>query len=813
MVVSLNLIIAISVFFLFFFILVLVFRKKRKEQLKRSLDMALFLVKLPKYENQGEEHGNKQEEERKMISIMEQFYANFLYMDKGENLLKKFFKGVPRVVFEIASETGRGDISFYVAVPSQYEKSINKYIQGAYSGAVVEKISDDYTIFEPEGEIVASYLKLKKTFFLPVNTYEDLGRDPLEAVVNSVGKISPDEGSGIQIVVRPATFNLAKKGEKLLSKLINDEKKLDEAVKYVCAGNLIKFFREIGEMFKSDKKDDASRERKGAKVDEATVQMIRSKIKKPGFEVNVRFLGVAKDKQRAQEILRNMEGSFSQFMSGLNGFGFKKVEKGRRLKRMIYDFSFRDFREDQSIILNSTELASIFHFPLSHIESPYIKWVKTKEAPPPSELQEKGLLSIGEAVYRGEKKEVNIATRNDRRRHFYIIGQTGVGKTTVMREMIRQDMEKGEGVGIVDPHGDLVEDTLKNVPEDRIDDVVLFEPFDRARPCGLNMLEWDTPEQRDFAVSEMVTIFSHLFPSEIIGPMFEYYMRNAMLAIMADKDNPGTLAEIPRIFTDEKFMEEKLSKVTDHMVRNFWLKEWKQTTGQTRSDMLGYVVSKIGRFITDEMMRNIVGQQKSGFDLNKIMDGKKIFLANLSKGLTGEVNSSLLGLILVSKMQIAALRRARVSEEERKDFYLYVDEFQNFTTDSVATILSEARKYKLNLILAHQYMPQLKEEIRDAVIGNVGTMVSYRIGTGDAEFFEKHFQPEFSKFDLTNLDNFQYITRMMIEGKVASPFKVNAPKPAPGNEEVAKAARKASKLKYGKPKEVVEEDILQRAKL
>ena len=489
---------------------------------------------------------------------------------------------------------------------------------------------------------------------------------------------------------------------------------------------------------------------------------------------------------------------------------------------MVYDFSFREFRTNQAVILNSAELTSIFHFPLSHIESPYIKWVKTKEAPPPSELPEKGLLTLGEAVFRGEKRKVNIATKGDRRRHFYIIGQTGVGKSGLLSEMIRQDIENGEGVGVIDPHGDLVEDTLRNIPKERIDDVVLFEPFNRDRPCGLNMLEWDTPEQRDFAVSEMVTIFSHLFPAEIIGPMFEYYMRNAMLGIMADKDNPGTLAEIPRIFTDDKFMEDRLSKVSDHMVRNFWLKEWKQTTGQTRSDMLGYVVSKIGRFITDEMMRNIVGQQKSGFDLNKIMDERKIFLANLSKGLTGEVNSSLLGLILVSKMQIAALRRARIPEGEREDFYLYVDEFQNFTTNSVATILSEARKYRLNLTIAHQYMPQLKEEIRDAVIGNVGTMLSMRIGTTDAEFLEKQFEPEFSKFDLTNLDNFQYIIRMMLDNKVTSPFKVHATKPKKymledeeeeSADKIAEAIREASTLKYGKPREIVEAEILERAKL
>jgi hypothetical protein len=797
------------IFFLFFSIII--FRKRKRSRLNRSLDMILFLVKLPRYENS--ERKDK-EEERKMISKMEQIYSNFLYLDRGENFFTKFFKGEKRVVFEIASETGQGDISFYIAVPSDYENSLNKYIQGVYPGAVLEKIVSDYTIFEPKGEVSASYLKLKNTFFLPVNTYEELGRDPLESIVNSISGIKPDEGAGIQIILKPSSFNLRKKGEKLLYEILDKGKNLDESIAGIQSGFINKFFKVLAEiLLKKEKQETDLNKKKDLKVDEATIQMIRSKIKKPGFEVNIRLIGVSKEKERSKEILRNLESSFSQFMSGLNGFSFIGLKKKKKIKQMIYDFSFRDFKKNQSILLNSEELTSVYHLPLSHIESPYIKWVRTKEAPPPSELPDDGLNCLGEAVYRGENKEVYIASREDRRRHFYIIGMTGVGKTTLQREMIRQDIEKGEGVAVIDPHGDLIEDTLANIPKERMDDVVLFEPFDRERPCGLNMLEWHTPEQRDFAISEMVTIFSHLFSAEFIGPMFEYYMRNAMAAIAADKDNPGTIVEIPRIFTDNQFMEERLSKVSDFMVRSFWLKEWKQTTGQTRSDMLGYVVSKIGRFVSDEMMRNIIGQSKSGFDLEDIMNNKKIFLANLSKGLTGEINSSLLGLILVSKMQIAALRRARIPEKERSDFYLYIDEFQNFTTNSVATILSEARKYRLSLILGHQYMPQLKEEIKNAVVGNVGTMVSYRIGATDAEFLENQFQPEFSKFDLSNLDNFQYIIKMLVNNKVTSPFKINAPKPTPGNKERADAVRRISKMKYGRPRSIVESEIIERSRL
>ena len=377
--------------------------------------------------------------------------------------------------------------------------------------------------------------------------------------------------------------------------------------------------------------------------------------------------------------------------------------------------------------------------------------------------------------------------------------------------MIAQDIKNGHGVAVVDPHGELVEHVLANIPKERAEDVVLFEPFDMERPCGLNMLEYDTPEQKDFAVQEMIAIFYKLFPPEIIGPMFEHYMRNAMLALMADKDNPGTLVEIPKMFTDPTFLQKRMAKVSDPVVRNFWLKEWTATTGSTRSDMLGYVVSKVGRFIENEMMRNIIGQSKSGFDLSKIMDEKKIFLANLSKGLTGEVNSSLLGLILVSKIQMAAMRRARVPEEQRTDFYLYIDEFQNFTTDSIATILSEARKYKLNLIMAHQYMPQLKQEIRDAVLGNVGTIGTFRIGAEDAENLEKQFEPGFSRFDLVNLDNFTMIIKMMISNKISTPFKMQTLPSPKGRPEIIEPIKKIAKIKYGKPKQIVEQEIMQRS--
>ncbi len=770
-----------------------------------GLDMVLFLVMMPKNPSKKEETAQK--EEKMLISQMEQVFANFLYLKKP-----KLFQSPACVALEIASQIGSSDISFYVAVPKYLESVLEKYVQGVYPSAVVDKVPQDYTIFEPQGATAGAYFKLSENPLFPISTYQVLEKDPLSLITNNLSKITANEGAAVQVVVRPLSgLNLRKKGEKALKKM-REGKPARAAVAAAFQPVIMDLFED---MFKSStgpkKKEFEPENKKEQGIDQKNYDAIQSKIQKQPFEANIRVLASAQTEARAEEILNHLVSAFSQFsMSAVNSLEPKEVYK-KELRKLVYDFSFRNFNKNQANILNLEELASLYHFPTHFIETPYIKAAKSGVAAPPSDLPDKGVNLIGRVLFRGEEKKIYFATREDRKRHFYIIGQTGTGKTSLLKEMIRQDIENGEGVAVVDPHGELVEQVLAYVPKERVEDVVLFEPFDLERPCGLNMLEYDTPEQKDFAVQEMIAIFYKLFPPEIIGPMFEHYMRNAMLALMADKDNPGTLVEIPKMFTDPAFLQQRIAKVSDPIVRNFWLKEWAATTGNTRSDMLGYVVSKVGRFIENEMMRNIIGQSRSGFDLSEVMDKGKIFLANLSKGLTGEVNSSLLGLILISKMQMAAMRRARISEEQRKDFYLYIDEFQNFTTDSVATILSEARKYKLNLIIAHQYMPQLKQEIRDAVLGNVGTIGAYRVGAEDAEFLEKQFEPAFSRFDLVNLDNFTLIMKMMINNKTSTPFKLEIITPQKGKPEIVEAIKKLSKLKYSKPREVVEQDIIQRS--
>jgi hypothetical protein len=548
------------------------------------------------------------------------------------------------------------------------------------------------------------------------------------------------------------------------------------------------------------------------------VKKFEEKSSRPGFNYNLRIVTSSSDQNAADINLKNILASFMQYsMPPFNGFKVKK----RKTSKIVTDYIFRVFRKSFGI-LNTEELASLWHPPTKYTETPNLNWLQAKKAPPPQNIPEQGLI-LGKNVYRGTETQIYMK-RDDRRRHTYIIGRTGTGKTELMKNMAIQDIRNGEGICIVDPHGDLVEDVLQYIPKERADDVILFEPFDLERPFGLNMLEVKEASQKDFAIQEMISIFYKLFPPEMIGPMFEHNMRNVMLTLMEDEQYPGTIADIPRMFTDNDFQKYKLSKVRDPIVRSFWEKEMAKTSDFHKSEMLGYLISKVGRFVENEMMRNIIGQSQSSFDFRKVMDEGKILLVNLSKGKTGEVNAKLLGLIIVSKLQMAALSRSDIPEEQRKDFYLYVDEFQNFVTDSFATILSEARKYRLNLVMAHQFISQLSVEkegtshmdsrMKDAVFGNAGTMICFRIGVDDAEIMAKEFAPVFSDFDVINIDRFNAYVKLMIDGTASRPFNMSTfPKPPGANSEFAEAVKKLSKLKFGRARSEVYADILERTKL
>jgi type IV secretory pathway TraG/TraD family ATPase VirD4 len=424
---------------------------------------------------------------------------------------------------------------------------------------------------------------------------------------------------------------------------------------------------------------------------------------------------------------------------------------------------------------------------------------------------------LGDALFRGEMRPVYM-TDEDRRRHLYIVGQTGTGKSTLIGNLVMEDIRSGKGLAIIDPHGELVENALGFVPKERLDDVIYFNAGDLTRPMGMNMLDYnfDRPEEKTFIVNEMINIFDKLYDLKTTGgPMFEQYMRNALLLMMEDMPNePATLIEVPRIFSDPAYRARKLARIKNPVVVDFWEKEATKAGGEASlANMTPYITSKFTSFISNDYMRPIVGQPKSAFNFREVMDSGKILLVNLSKGRIGDLNAQLLGLIITGKMLMAALSRADIAEgADRRDFYLYIDEFQNFATDSISTILSEARKYRLDLIVAHQFIAQLTEKIRDSVFGNVGSILAFRVGPQDAEFLEKQFEPVFTRQDLVNIDNLKAYARLLIDGQTSRAFvmKVGTASWRGGDKDIAQKMKEYSRTKYGEDRQVVEEGIYRR---
>ncbi|MBX4191826.1 MAG: type IV secretion system DNA-binding domain-containing protein, partial [Candidatus Doudnabacteria bacterium] len=702
---------------------------------------------------------------------------------------------------------------------------------GEYPSAQIDVVKP-YNIFSKNSAVAAAEMGLQKNYVFPIRTYKVMESDPLNSLTNSLSKLSEEEGAVIQLLISPAHNHWQAKPRNFALR-IQQGKNPDAVTASISMKIMNSVFDGINSIFDSffnSNKDPQNRmpgfiDPTGKNkpinltpMQQELVKKFEEKASRPGYNFNLRVVSSSTDMAMADTNLRNILSSFMQYsMPPFNGF---KVLK-RKQQQIISDYIFRVYRNNNEV-LNTEELSSIWHLPTRYIETPNIKWLSAKKAPAPTNVPASGTL-LGHNVYRGIDTKIYIE-REDRTRHTYIIGRTGTGKTELMKNLAIQDIRNGEGVCIVDPHGDMVEDVLKYIPKERAEDVIVFEPSDMDRPLGLNMLQAKDPSQKDFMIQEMIAIFYKLFPPEMIGPMFEHNMRNVMLTLMEDQDYPGTIADIPRMFTDTDFQKYKVAKVKDPIVRSFWEKEMAKTSDFHKSEMLGYLISKVGRFVENEMMRNIIGQPHSAFDFREVMDKGKILLINLSKGKTGEVNAKLLGLIIVSKLQMAALSRADIPENQRKDFYLYVDEFQNFVTDSFATILSEARKYRLNLIMAHQFISQLAQQkegssamdssMRDAVFGNTGTMISFRIGVEDAEIMAKEFAPVFNQFDVINIDRYNAYVKLMIKGTASRPFNMETyPKPEGADSATALAIKNLSRLKFGRARAEVEAEILHRTRL
>lgn len=755
---------------------------RTKGSLARALNMSLFSVTLPR-DNGG--HDGTGKSFKDLLAVMEQLYSSFTNIhSKGWN---KFIYGEPYISLEMAVDHVGEEIRFYIAVPRNYEQVFEKQTHSFFPTAEVEKVRD-YNIFNPEGVSMGSAMLLAKEQILPFKTYQYLQSDPLNAIATALSKLEREgEGAAVQILIRP-------------SHQTNLHKTAIGIIKEMAKGYSYREARLRAGSGRAATTPDQMMNRAITPIDQAILQALQAKTTQPAFDANIRILVSAGNEMRAQQLLRELEGSFVQFTANeLNGFKANKIT-GRALEKLIFNFAFRLFDERQTVFLCTEELTSIFHFPLATTSAPRIKFIKSRSVEPPVGLPQEGLI-LGRNHFRGVETVIRM-TDNDRRRHFYILGQTGTGKSTFMENMAYQDIMNGAGVAFIDPHGTAVQKLLGQIPPERRDDVIVFDPSDIGRPLGINMLEFDPrfPEQKTFIVNELLSIFQKLFLAETMGPMFDQYFRNAVLLLLDDYEHERpTLLNIPRVLTDAAYRKDKLSRETNPIVKSFWEQEAEKAGGEAAlSNMAPYITSKISGFIANEYLRPILSQVDSAFNFREVMDGRKILMVNLAKGKIGDINANLLGMLVVGKLLIAALSRVDVPEEMRPDFNLYIDEFQNFTTDSIATILSEARKYHLNLIIAHQFVKQLIDKIRDAVFGNVGSMAVFRVGADDAEFLKNQFEPVFTYHDLTNIDNFVAYVKLLINNQVTRPFNIKIDYPHDSDPGVAQDIKERSRLRYGK---------------
>ena len=653
---------------------------------------------------------------------------------------------------------------------------------------------------------------LRKNFAYPIATYMESKRDASRALLNALSAATREDGIGIQILIRPANERWAKSAVSVSEKIIEDKDKKKTGLSVFFSPSEI-----MESLWKPPESDDKKPEDKKPlnSVEQATVDAIQEKTRYPGYEVLIRTVVSSNTAARSQVILKNIVAAFALFDSPtFNGFKFTLA---KNIEELTSSYIFRFFPQQvNKNILNSVELATIFHLPdQNSIPSSQVKRQMSKQVDGPTQVMETGLL-LGYNEFRGVKKPIRLSDK-DRRRHIHIIGQTGVGKSVLQENLAYQDMLDGRGFALVDPHGDLAEHLLEKVPKERVEDIIYFNPSDMDNPIGLNMFEFDHPDQKDFLVQEAIGMLYGLYDpghTGIVGPRLEHIFRNCALLLMSDPAG-GTFVDIPKLLVDDSFRNNKLKYVTDQQVLDFWTKEFPASQRSSEAgEVISWVIAKFGPFISNDAMRNIIGQTKSGFDFQDIMNNNKILLVNLSKGKLGDLNSKLLGIVFVMKFQAAAMARAKIPEDERKDFTLYVDEFQNFATDSFETILSEARKYRLSLVLANQFMTQLKEELREAILGNVGTTITGRIGITDAEIMVKRYTPVFDAEDLTKLPNFESVCVAQIEGVPSAPFSMAwIPPMGHQNAQLGDALRRLSAAKYGHPRAQVEREIAARTSM
>jgi len=746
---------------------VFIFLKNRKRE-ETSIDSVLLSVALPR-------------SNEIKIDAMEQLFSSLYSIKKGGYWQK--FDIQPVISFEMVAK--QEDIRFYVWAPKKLKDLVEKQINGNYPDAEILE-TDEYNIFTNDGKVAYKSFQLGKGNIYPIKTFKDLATDPMAGITSALAKMGPGEAAAIQIMISPAESDWQKEGGKFIS---------------------------------DTKKQESDPEKAKFSTPAKTLEAVENKVGKPGFETSIRIIAVSGDEASAKSHITNIGGAFAQFSGDLNNLKGRKIRrKGAFMEDFLYRYQpmFNVFGNHPSI-LNSEELATIFHLPNKQITTPHIYWLNAKTAPAPAQIPNEGL-HLGVSSYRGIKREVYISNE-DRMRHVYIIGKTGTGKSEMLKDMILQDIKEGKGVCFMDPHGDAVEDILKLIPPERAEDVIYFNPNDTERPIGMNLLEAKTEDEKHFAATSIINLMYKLFDpykTGIVGPRFEHGVRNAMLTVMAEPGN--TFVELMRAMTDSRYVQELLPKVTDPIIRRYWTDQIAQTSDFHKSEVLDYTVSKFGRFVTNKLIRNIIGQSQSSFDFRKVMDEGKILLINLAKGELGEENSNFLGLLLVPRILMAAMSRSDVSMEDRRDFYFYVDEFQNFATPDFAVILSEARKYKLGLCVANQFIGQVGEEVKNAVFGNVGTIISYRVGVTDANYLQHEFTPTFGEDDLLNVERYHAFIKTIVDNEPVPPFSMDTTKDiskikAMESPRIAEIIKEMSRLKYGRDEKLVEAEMTRRSKL
>ncbi len=737
---------------------------KYRNREKESLEFVLLQIQVPR--------GNEIK-----IDAAEQLLATFYSMKTGGGMFA-FLKPQPHISFEIVAINE--SIKFFVSCRKKYQDLIEKQINGAYPDAEIKEVPE-YNIFSENGQVAYSMLKLKNADHMPIKTYRDMPTDPLSAVTSALAKMGQGEGAAVQIIISPA-----------------DGK-----------------WKTNGKAFVKKEKDPGPGDKPKAAPDQKQLEAVEQKLSRQGFNTVVRIVVSAADHDTAKGHLANIKTAFEQYNGPYNGFSSAKLgsEKG-----FMVDFIYRYQPMFLKMpVLTADELASLYHFPNKQVETPFISWLAARHAPASEKIPMSGLY-MGKSIFRGTERPVYVSD-SDRQRHMYIIGRTGTGKTQYLLSLMYQDILAGKGLCFIDPHGDAAEELVNLIPPSRAQDVIYWDPSDDSRPFGMNMLEFSTEQEKHFVVESIIGLLYKLYdPNKtgIIGPRLEHAVRNCLLTVMSAPG--GTLIEVVRALTDQNFVKELLPLVQDPMVRRYWTDQIAQTTEFHKSETLDYFVSKFGKFVTNLMIRNIIGQSKPSFNIREIMDNQKILIVNLSKGRMGEDNSNFLGLVLVPKILASAMSRANIPEDQRKDFYLYVDEFQNFATETFASILSEARKYRLNLVVANQFIGQIEEGIKNAIFGNVGTVMAYRVGVTDANFLQHEFAPVFSEQDLVNIEAQTLYVKTQVHGEPIPPFSMNVGKDmaawkALQKPDVGKAIIELSRLTYGRDRAQVEAEITTRAKL